>query len=138
MISTVNALVYSVSAARRIFAIPSGVRMRVVKFWRCIWLSVAGQRPRFVSLSVFKAHFTERRMRAAQQLTVSQSRPHWFTVANPAKASSYAVVVVGSGPVCECQDYRNQAVLLGKAVCKHSYAVLTALGYGSLSAYLAR
>jgi hypothetical protein len=138
MISTVNTLVYSVSAARRIFAIPSGVRVRVVKFWRCIWLSVAGRRPRFVSLAIFKAHFAQRRMQAAKQLTVSQYGPHWFRVVNPAKGSAYEVVLVGTGPICECEDYHNQGLLLGKAVCKHSYAVLKALGYGSLSAYLSR
>lgn len=138
MISTVNALVYSVSAARRIFAIPSGVRVRVVKFWRCIWLLVAGQRPRFVSLAVFKAHFAQRRMQAAQQLTAQQVQPHWYQVASASNSRLYNVVVLNQGPICECEDYRNQSHLLGKGVCKHGYRILFELGYGSLSAYLAR
>jgi predicted nucleic acid-binding Zn finger protein len=138
VITSINQLIYSVSAARRIFAIPSGVRVRIIKFWRCIWLWVAGQRPRFVSLAVFKAHFAQRRMQAAQQLTVSKLEPYLFTVTNPVKAKRYAVVLIKKGPVCECEDYRNQAVLLGKGVCKHGYAVLAALGFGSLSAYLSR
>jgi hypothetical protein len=138
MITSINHLIYSVSAARRIFQVPASVKVRVRKFWRCVWLSVAGQRPRFVSLAIFKAHFAQRRMQAAQPLTVSKLEPYLFTVTNPAKAKRYAVVVLKKGPVCECEDYRNQALLLGKGVCKHGYSVLTALGFGSLSAYLSR
>lgn len=140
MITSANQLVYSVSAARRIFAIPKGVRVRIVKFWRVVWMWVAGHRPRFVSLSLFKAHFAERRMRAAQALSAHQwaDVPHWWTVRNPANNNSYPVVLAPAGPVCRCDDDRNQRHLLGKGICKHGYAVLQAMGYGSLSAYLAR
>ena len=113
--------------------------MRVQKFAFVAWVWVRGQRPRFVSLSAFKQAFVLRRMKAARPLKAEQwaEVPAWFTVRNEEKGSSYPVELGSAGPVCECEDYRNQQAFFGKGVCKHGYAVLQALGYGSLAGYLA-
>ena len=139
MIRSANALLYSVSAAKRIFKVPAGVRVRVVKFWRCMWVWIEGQRPRFVSLAVFKQHFAQWRMKQALQLEAQQLERGLYAVRNPAKGSQYLVGVAASGPVCECEDFSNQEKFFaGKGVCKHGYAVLRSLGYGSLSSFLSK
>jgi hypothetical protein len=139
MISSANMLVYSASAARRIFQVPAGLRVRVVKYWRVCWVWVQGERPRFVSLTVFKTHFVSWRMQASAPLSVSKTSSfNWRTVANPGSGKRYPVAIAASGPICRCDDYRNQMHLLGRGVCKHGYAVLRSLGYGSLSSYLSR
>lgn len=138
MICSAHALIYSVSAARRIWQVPVGVRVRVVRFWRCVWLHIAGQRPRFVSLQLFKQHFAQRRMEAATRLGIEgNDGDENFIVSNPDNASSYFVFIGSSGPVCSCEDYSNQQrFFAGKGICKHGYRALQALGYGSLSSYL--
>lgn len=138
MVTAFN-IMFSKAAAARIMGCAAGQVVRVQKFAFVAWVWARGQRPRFVSLSLFKAAFVQRRMRAGAELKAERwaDVPHWFTVRNEKKNSSYPVVVGKAGPVCRCEDYKNQQQFFGKGVCKHGYAVLRELGFGSLAGFLA-
>lgn len=138
MISSRSQLLYSISAVRRMFGLGRTVAVRVRVWWRVVWVHIAGQRPRFVSKRDFHQHFVDQRKAAAEPMQVEQwpEVPKFFTVENPKRSSSYPVTVAAIGPVCQCEDYRNQFHFIGKAVCKHGYAVLGTLGYSSLSEFM--
>ena len=138
MVTAFN-IMYSKAAAAMVMCVSTSRVVRVQKFAFVAWVWVRGQRPRFVSLSAFKQAFVLRRMKAAAALKAEQwaEVPSYFTVRNEKKNSSYPVELGSAGPVCKCEDYRNQQAFFGKGVCKHGYAVLQALGYGSLAGYLA-
>ncbi len=138
MVSQTN-LVFSKSAASRILCIPKDWIAGFKIFYRVCWIWIRGSRPRFISKKIFLRHFAEYRQQQGRQLT-AKSWPEVlgsFTVENPAKGSSYPVTLDSNGPACDCEDYSNQIKHLGKGVCKHGYAVLLSLGYGSLREYLA-
>lgn len=137
MVTAFNIL-YSKAAAAMVMCVPANRVMQVRKFAFVAWVWVRGQRPRFVSLSAFRQAFVMRRMKAAVALKADQwaDVPSWFTVRNEEKGSSYPVELGSAGPVCECEDYHNQQRFFSKGVCKHGYAVLQKLGYGSLTGYL--
>ena len=138
MVTAFNIL-YSKAAAAKVLGVAASQVAKVQKFAFVAWVWVRGQRPRFVSLRHFKAAFVQRRMMAGAGLVAEQwpELPTYFTVRNPAKGTSYPVELSTAGPVCQCADYTNQQQFWGKGVCKHGYAVLQKLGYGSLTGYLA-
>lgn len=138
MVTAFN-IVFSKAAAAKVMGCAVSQVVQVRKFAFVAWVWVRGQRPRFVSFFLFKAAFVQRRMRAGAELKAERwaDVPRWFTVRNEEKGSSYPVEMRVAGPSCECEDYRNQQQFFGKGVCKHGYAVLRALGYGSLAGYLA-
>ena len=124
MVSAFN-IIYSKSAAAKVMCVSTSQVMQVKKFAFVAWVWVRGQRPRFVSLSAFKQVFVMRRMKAAATLKAERwaDVPSWFTVRNEEKGSSYPVELGSAGPVCECEDYRNQQKFFGCGVCKHGYGV---------------
>ncbi|MBW4578660.1 MAG: hypothetical protein KME42_03685 [Tildeniella nuda ZEHNDER 1965/U140] len=140
MVTAFN-LIYSVSAIRRLLGLAVGVSIRIQKFFYVIWVHVAGRRPTFISKSAFKAHFVEHRKAAAKALTVTKSvfQGHIYSVRNESKGTAYQINIGSGQPICSCDDFNNQIQFLnGLACCKHAYAVLGHLGYGSLREYLAR
>lgn len=141
MISSALQLLYSVSAVRRLLGLAAGVSIRIQKFFYVIWVHVAGRRPTFISKSVFKAHFIEHRKAAAKALAVTKDvlQQHIYSVRNESKGTAYQISISSGQPICGCDDFKNQLQFLsGLACCKHAYAVLGHLGYGSLREYLAR
>ena len=137
MVTAFN-IMFSKAAAAKVMCCAASDILQVRKFAFVAWVWVRGQRPRFVSLKAFKIAFVMRRMRAAVALKAEQwdNIPAYFTVRNEEKGSSYPVEMCSYGPKCECEDYRNQKKFFGKGVCKHGYAALGVLGYGSLGSYL--
>lgn len=138
MVTSFN-LVYSASAAVRILgASVHAAQVQVRQWFSVVWVWVPGSRPRFMSKAAFKQHFVEFRRAAAKALRVTRHlmSPTNFSVRNESNGSVYVLQAVSSGLVCECDDYQNQARFLGKACCKHGYAVLSHLGFSSLSGYL--
>ena len=135
MINPTN-FIYSVSAVRRMFNIPAGLRVRLVVWWRVAWVYIQGQRPRFISLKAFKQHFVDWRKSQANRLMVAQSSRNTYRVVNPVKSTAYTVTAEAEWVDCECEDFKNQILLLKQGCCKHCYAVLQQLGYSSLQAYL--
>lgn len=138
MISTKSQLVFSASAVRRLLAVASGVGVRVQEWFKVVWVCVEGKRPTLISKKVFLAHFAEWRKAQSRPLQVTKhiARSDLFTVRNETKASTYKVQCYTGGVMCECEDYKNQAHILGRACCKHGYAVLAKLGFSSLSDYI--
>lgn len=134
---TAQNLLYSVAAARRILGIYYPEIKVVIQVWAKVILVISdGRRPRFISKKVFKQHFVDRRRQEAKALKVMSEGYHVFTVTNPKKGSQYRVTSKNDAIYCECEDYKNQLSFWGKAVCKHSYAVLFNMGYSELSQYL--
>lgn len=131
-------LVYSAAAVRRMIGDRFPV-VRVEKWWKVCLVVFKGCRPRFMSRQVFLKHFVEWRKAQARALQVTQrlDASNQFTVRNESKNSVYIVQAMPSGLVCECEDYSNQIQFWGKGCCKHGYAVLAHLGFGSLQHYLA-
>jgi len=138
MVSRDN-LVYSIASASRILGVKRESIKGFKRFWKVCWIWIKGQRPFFISKLVFNRHFAEHRQRQGAELTAKSwpEAPQWYTVENQAKGTSYPVTLEDDGPECACHDYQNQVVILGKGICKHGYAVLLKLGYGSLREYLA-
>ncbi|MEO0644810.1 MAG: hypothetical protein AAFZ17_01440 [Cyanobacteria bacterium J06650_10] len=136
---TAHNIMFSKAAAATVLGCAASQVVQVRRFAFVAWVWVRGRRPQFVKLSLFKAAFVLRRMSAGNQLSVERwaDVPQWFTVRNEKKKSSYPVEITKAGPVCRCEDYKNQRQFFGKGVCKHGYAVLQKLGYGSLGSYLA-
>jgi len=135
MIRTRQQLLYSASATRRILNLPPDVPVRVQEFSKVIWVWVKGCRPTFISKQVYHQHFVDRRREAARALLTYRTVEGWV-VLNPLKNTTYQVKTYKTHLSCTCEDYRNQVYFLGRACCKHCYAVLAELGFTSLREYL--
>jgi len=137
MVSRKN-FIYSIAAARRILGSTFKI-VRVERWFNVCLVVFSGCRARFMSCKAFTAHFVAWRKAQARALTVAPtSNPNAYNVANPKKGTSYRVFAFGkSGVACSCEDAGNQLKLLGRrGCCKHGYAVLSYLGYASLSDYI--
>ena len=137
MVTAFNIL-YSSAAVRRLLGLQSSAQVQIREFFRVIWVWVKGKRPTFLSKAVFKTHFAEWRKAQARGLKVTErlDRPNAYTVRNEYKESTYIVETRADGVFCECKDFNNQLTFLGRGCCKHGYAVLNSLGFGSLRDYI--
>lgn len=135
MINPVS-FIYSMAAAARMLGVKVSQICGFHKWWKVCWVWVKGQRPTFISLSAFRLHFVERRQQEAKHFLVTKLGSQHYQVANPYKDTNYKVWAFHDGLDCECEDYKNQVKFLGKACCKHCYAVLNTLGFDRLSDYI--
>lgn len=137
MVTSSNIL-YSVAAVRRILGVSRSVKVEIREFFKVVWVWVKGQRPTFISKQIFKQHFAEWRKAQSRALTVTSwlDKAHTFTVRNETRNTFYVVETRSNGVFCTCEDFNNQLEFLGKGCCKHGYAVLTHLGFGSLRDYM--
>jgi hypothetical protein len=138
MITSVNQLVFSVSAVRRVLGVSSELDIKVRIWSKVLWVCVAGHRPTFVSKQALLLHFVEWRKASSRSMQVSQVTrgSDLFSVRNEGKSTVYKVQTYTGGIRCECEDFKNQARFLGQACCKHCYAVLGQLGFVSLTDYI--
>lgn len=89
---------------------------------------------RFVSKRKVLAAFAEMRREKAKAynaIPVDYPRKQWKVV-KPNKRIR-TVTIVGATVQCDCPDYANIKNYLGRGVCKHGYAVLSRLGFHTLS-----
>jgi hypothetical protein len=135
MINSSN-FVFSKAAAARILGVPVHLILGFQIWWKVCWVWVKGKRPTFISLKAFKQHFVDWRKQQTRSLCVSQINQEQFRVVNPKKASAYSVWLFQDGLDCECEDFKNQVMILKKACCKHCYAVLQWLKFDSLADYI--
>ena len=135
---TASNIVYSVAAVRRLLGLASSVKVVLKEFACVVWVWVKGQRPTFISKALFKQHFAEWRKAQSKGLKVTErlDRPNAYTVRNEYKDSTYIVETLANGVCCPCEDFKNQLEFLGRGCCKHGYAVLAHLGFGSLREYI--
>lgn len=117
---TAETILYSQSATQRLFG--SGAKLLSV-FKKVVLVWIKGFRPRFVSKSVFKEHFNQRRIDEAKKLEVAEVQD-FYAVKNEAKGTFYVVTPLSNSEfVCNCEDYKNQITFWGKGRCKHIHAV---------------
>ncbi len=128
--------VFSKAAAARILGVAKKAVARFEVWYKVIFVIVEGRRPTFISKSKFKQHFVDWRKDRSQRLQVSRFKDNHFRVINIRKGSIYNVFVYQDGLDCQCEDFRNQVNILGRACCKHAYSVLNSLGFSSLNEYI--
>lgn len=128
MKTTLQSLVYSVSATRRILGLDDGKPVRIRVWQHVVWVHVSGQKPVLLSKSIYNNHFAEYRQRAARSMIVSRKLSTLYTVTNPKSGHIYQVRLDSKRTVCGCEDFKQQTRILNKACCKHVYAVLDYLG----------
>lgn len=138
MVTAFNIL-YSSSSVRRLLGLGSSTKVELKEFVHVIWVWVKGKRPTFISKRLFKQHFVEWRKSQARGLKVTERLDvaNHYTVRNERKNTAYIIEARSNGLFCTCDDLNNQLEFWGKGCCKHGYAVLSHLGFGSLSEYIA-
>ena len=136
---TASNIIYSASAARRLLGLRPSAKVEIREFVRVIWVWVEGQRPTFMSKKVFLNHFVDFRKAQARGLKVTERLDiaNHYTVRNLQKDTAYVVEKRADGVFCTCDDLNNQLESFGRGCCKHGYAVLVSLGFGSLREYIA-
>lgn len=87
------------------------------------------------SKAVFYADFAAFRREAGRKRACRPVQDG-FKVAS-SNGGEYQVVMLPSGPLCACSDYKEQVAVWGQGVCLHGYAGLLQLGYESLADYVA-
>jgi predicted nucleic acid-binding Zn finger protein len=137
MVTAFNIL-YSAAAVRRLLGLSSSAKVELKEFAKVIWVWVKGKRPTFISKATFKAHFAEWRKAQARGLKVTERLDiaNHFTVRNLHKDTAYVVEKRPDGVFCTCDDLNNQLEYFSRGCCKHGYAVLAHLGFGSLHDYI--
>jgi hypothetical protein len=137
MVTEFNIL-YSAAAVRRILGLRSSAQVELREFAKVIWVWVKGQRPTFISKRVFKAHFAEWRKAQSKNLKVTErlDRSNTYTVRNEYRDTTYILETRSDGVFCTCDDLNNQLEFFNQGCCKHGYAVLSHLGFGSLRDYI--
>ncbi len=137
MVTAFNIL-YSAAAVRRLLGLSSSAKVELKEFARVIWVWVKSKRPTFISKAQFKIHFAEWRKAQARGLKVTERLDilNHYTVRNLYKDTAYVVEKRPDGMFCTCDDLNNQLEFFGKGCCKHGYAVLNKLGFGSLYEYI--
>ena len=141
---------YSMTAAADILKLqPQDIRK--VEVWaNVVHVKIFHRLSKFVSMKDFKKSFVERRKKAAEGLQVIPApMVGGFVVKNCGsmhpegnRNTQYTVIPNKNGIYCNCPDYEqqiqsNQQNLGTKhACCKHIYATLNHLGYGSLKTYI--
>jgi hypothetical protein len=131
-----QSFVYSKAAAARILGVSVHLILGFQKWWCVCWVWVKGKRPIFMSFKAFKQHFVDWRKAQTRSLCVNKISDEHFRVVNPKKSTAYTVLAFQDGLDCECEDFKNQVIILKKACCKHCYAVLELLRFNSLADYI--
>ena len=130
--TTLNTIVYSIEAAKRLLNLKSGV-FRVVE-WAWVVLVVGKNFSRFISKKLFKKHFVDNKKEQAKTIQIISNSRSQFTALSGTKV--YQLEAVLDAVTCSCDDYRHQTGTLKTACCKHGYAVLNKLGFDSLAGYI--
>jgi hypothetical protein len=135
MINSQN-FVFSKSSAARILGVPVHAIARFEIWYKVCFVIVKGKRPTFISKETFKQHFVDWRKSQTRSLCVNQISDNHWRVINPKKGTAYSILAFQDGLDCQCEDFKNQIMILKKACCKHCYAVLEKLRFNSLADYI--
>ena len=131
--------IYSKKAASTILNRKDVVK---VEIWaNVIWVRFS-KGSRFVSKKAFTALFARNRQTSGAAIAeigaVDNIKGGLFTVISQSQNDVYHVELDTDHLTCNCMDYSVQfdCLKIKKATCKHGYAVLKTLGYGTLSDYI--
>ena len=120
-----NNIFYTKAAAARI----SNTSSRLIitfEIWADVcFVRVKGQKPTFISKKAFQSDFVEFRIKQSEKLVATKIDEQNYLVSNPDKSTSYTVFFDNNELSCNCFDYQNQSMIIGreKAACKHIYRI---------------
>jgi hypothetical protein len=126
--------VYSVSATQSIL---NRYDIRSIEVWsNCVFIKFWKGSPKFVSRKAFMVEFMRRRKDKSKWLKVEHYGQDLFQVSSQSRAEPY-LVSAQEHFECECEDYANQVKSpdIKIRMCKHSWAVLSHLGFSSFKEY---
>lgn len=145
-----DALIYTKEAIGRVLGVTTK-RVRRTMVWAIgFWIWIEGKRPRLYKKSLFTNNFVAFRKESAKQYNVNHipnggySNTELYNVTrkddrpygNTGYTMGYSVrsKVVDNSPIyaCGCHDYIEASKAFKAPACKHIYAVLNSLGFGSL------
>ncbi len=126
-------LICNFAAIRRYLGLGKWATLRVDQ-WVSVIHVVGVNISTFISKAMMKKAFVQFRKDGAKSLTVSYLQGNTYKVTG---LRTHHVVTSPTAMECDCEDYNQQVTSWGKGCCKHGYAVLGHLGYGSLSEYIA-
>ena len=133
--------IYSKKAASTILNRKDVVK---VEIWgNCCFVKFSKGSPRFVSKKAFTGLFARNRQTSGAAIAEIGAVDHvgggLYTVISQSQNEVYHVELDTDHLTCNCMDYSVQfdCLKIKKATCKHGYAVLKTLGYGTLSDYIA-
>jgi hypothetical protein len=131
-----NSLVFTKAATARILKVKATDIVSQHIRAKSVWVSIRGMGAIAVSKAVYLDDFTAFRKASGQGLKNFVINLEEETYCVPSeKGGGYLVEMPYVS--CTCEDYIKQVGALGGGVCKHGYAVLAVLGYGSLADYRA-
>jgi hypothetical protein len=81
------------------------------------------------------------RLLRSQEIDIIPSEKNGYYLAvNPFKQTEYKLFPYLTHIYCECHDYKNQTIWLDRndVCCEHIFALLTFLGYSSLTKFLGK
>ena len=125
-------LICNFASIRRYLGLGKWASLRVDQ-WVSVIHVVAHGVSTFIGKAQLKKAFVQFRKDNGKSLTVTYLQGDTYRVAGH---NTHHVVATPTAMVCDCEDYLNQVGAWGKGCCKHGYAVLGHLGYGSLSEYI--
>lgn len=128
--------IYNFASVARMLGISISMVKRVEKWANCVFVIVAGRRPRFWKKASFTNHFVEWRRKQSEELKAVRVDRNKFQVFNHQKGSTYLVELQQEGINCNCEDFKNQINIFKKGCCKHGYTALNELGFSNLSEYI--
>lgn len=122
-------------------AILGGICQRLEVWSNCIWAIVrVGTKKlcRFISKRRFMEFFAQSRKERSFGIPVHHVAGTHYQALSSRGDSLYDLILYRSAIECTCDDYKNQVSLFGNKpkCCKHGYALLNRLGYGSLNEWI--
>lgn len=123
-------------------------------FYSCVqvvYTTAAGLCSTFISCREYLGHAMQGRKERARDYTATQgiaNPQQWKVTSNELGCVPKTVTTTQHGVSCTCEDFNHQAdylsqhpylwqkVIKGYSICKHSFATLSQLGFGSLRDYL--
>jgi hypothetical protein len=139
--NALDRLLYTATATARILQITTDDIETLTAADDGCRVSLQGKAPTIdVPRTEYIRQFVADRQARSQTLTATQNidnKTVW-TVWNESNDNRYTVTVTRDFVHCDCPDWQNQqeAFAQVKVCCKHGYAVLRQLGFGTLKDYL--
>jgi hypothetical protein len=93
---------------------------------------------RFISKKKFLEYFVQSRKERSFGIPITHVAGTHYQAVSSQGDRLYNLLVFRTEIQCDCEDYKNQFSLFGNKpkCCKHGYALLNRLGYGSLRQWI--
>jgi hypothetical protein len=115
---------YTRSAAARILGLTPQLINQVQEWTLVVWVRFTHGSPRFISKNAFRADFLATRRAGAKLVNIQPVSMFSYIAHNIENGHAYNLKCEpGLGSVCDCEDYRRQFEVYGKALCKHRIAL---------------